>query len=217
VTRIGIYSHETRTVELQRTVQSLRDAQLDVDHINLDTGVGSPIKNRLNAIATLKATFNGIDPVLILEDDVLAGRYVADWLEYLHYNVTHVVCMLPMKPEMYSESTEVALRNLRTRKPTPSRLELNPRLHHWWGSQAMWIPPRIAYDMLQDQRFYQTDHGIGPWDHAIRTFLMEFDEPLLMTFPAVFQHQSPPSVRQRKNRRQRLAAIFDPNAKPPAP
>lgn len=218
MTRIGIYTHESRAVELERTVQSLHEAQLDVDHINLDRGVGSPVKNRLNAVATLKTIFNGTDPVLILEDDVLAGRYLADWLEYLHYNVIHVTCLCPMKPEMYSERTEVTLRSERTRKATPSRLELNPRLQHWWGSQAMWIPPRIAYDMVQDTRLESTsDRQFGPWDHTIRKFLMELDEPMLMAFPAVFQHQSPPSVRQRKNRRQRLAAIFDPNAKPPAP
>jgi len=217
VTTIVIFTHETRERELARTVKSIRDANLYVDFISLDTGPGSPMKNRLNAMNALRNGYVGED-ILVLEDDVMASINLASWLRYLHFNVHQAVCLLPMKPEFYSERTEVILRNERMRKATPSRLEVNPRLMHWWGSQALWFPPRIAEGILNDERFSVEDEKpMGPWDHAIRQFLMGNNEEMLMAFPAVFQHQSPPSVRQRKNRRQRLAAIFDPESVPPAP
>lgn len=216
MTRIGIFTHDSRPDILDRTIRSLADVGLEPHFISVDTGRGSSVKNRLNAVNALRNTFDGND-VLILEDDVIAGRYLPEWLEYLHYNANSVTCLLPMKTHFYQESTEVYLRNRRERPIGPSRLEVNPQLQHWWGSQAMWLPPRIAKGILADDRFDSQEHApLGPWDHAIRLYLLEREEDMLCAFPAVFQHQSPPSVRERQNRRQRLAAVFDPNAKAPS-
>lgn len=214
---VGIFTHETRTAELALTVEYLAEAGITPDVINTQTGVGSAFKNRLNAVTTLERVYDG-RPVLLLEDDVLAGKHVKAWVEHLEYHARDVVSLLPMKPESYTEQTEVALRNPRKRKAKPSRLEVCPRLQHWWGSQAVWMPARFAERVLNDDRVKdEADNTLGPWDHTIRKLLMEHDEQLLVAFPAVFQHQSPPSVRQRQNKRQRLAAIFDPNAEPPSP
>lgn len=214
-TTVGIFSHETRTNELARTVEYLAMAGITPDVINTQTGVGSAFRNRLNAVTTLRDAYDG-RPVLLLEDDVLAGKHVTAWVEYLEYHSRDVVSLAVMKPQFYTERTEVALRNERTRQSGPPRLEECPRLQHWWGSQAVWMPSRFVEHVLADPRITsEADNTLGPWDHTIRRFLLEMDERLLVAFPSVFQHQSPPSVRNRQNRRSRLTAIFDANARPP--
>lgn len=214
MTTIGVFSHATRSETLARTLQSLNEVGLQADYVSVQDGKPSAVHNRLNAMTALANAFNDTD-VLILEDDVLAGNTVPAWLDYLRDNVQHVTCLLPMKPEFYSVETEVSLRNPRAARIPGSRLEANPQLMHWWGSQAVWFPRRHAQNILANDRFYDAEHGIGPWDHAIRRYLMDTGEDMLSAYPAVFQHQSPPSVRQRQNKRLKQAAIFDPNAEPP--
>ena len=217
MTDIGIYTHESRRHELAITMQSLEALDLHAKYVSLQTTPGSQTNNRLNAFNALKNTFNDRN-VLILEDDVIAGFRTREWIEYLNFHSRDVTCMLPMKPEFYSEPTEIALRNQRKRERLQSALEVNPRVHHWWGSQAVWIPARIAELILNDERFTdENDKWLGPWDHAIRKILLENNERMLVTLPAVFQHQSPPSVRERRNRRIRQAAIFNAHAGPPKP
>jgi len=214
VTDTGIFTHDTRSKVLDKTLASLARHNITPRCITTDTGVGTQIKNRLNARAALEGTYRG-NPVMLLEDDVIAGDYLPEWLAYLERHVDEVVCLLTMRPHFYQERTEVDLRNHRPIRE--SRLEPNKRLSSWWGTQAVWLPPRITEGILADRRFKsQQRDPLGPWDHSLRLYLLEQDERMLMTFPALFQHQSPPSVVNRQNRRQRLAAAFKPDAKPPA-
>jgi len=214
LTDVGIFTHESRVDVLAKTLDALARHNIEPRCITTDSGIGTQIKNRLNAIAALEGTYRG-NPVLLLEDDVIAGDYLPEWLAYLEANVDEVVCLLTMRPHFYSERTEVELRN---RKPIRnSRLEVNPRLSSWWGTQAVWLPPRIIEGILADRRFRsQQRDPLGPWDHSLRHVMQEDGERMLMAFPAVFEHQSPPSVVNRQNRRTKRAAAFKPDAQPPA-
>lgn len=214
MTDTGIFTHDTRADVLAKTLAGLARHGITPRAVTTDTGQGTQIKNRLNARAALEGTYRG-NPVMLLEDDVIAGDYLPNWLAYLEANVDEVVCLLTMRPHFYEVTTEVDLRN---HKPIGrSRLEVNRRLDSWWGSQALWLPPRIVEGILADRRFKsQQRDPLGPWDHSLRLYLREQDERMLMTYPAVFQHQSPPSVVNRQNRRMKLAAAFKPDAKPPA-
>jgi len=144
VTDTGIFTHDTRQAVLDKTLASLARHNITPRAITTDTGVGTQIKNRLNARAALEGTYRG-NPVMLLEDDVIAGDYLPEWLTYLERNVDEVVCLLTMRPHFYQEQTEVDLRNRRPIRE--SRLEPNKRLSSWWGTQAVWLPPRITEGM----------------------------------------------------------------------
>ena len=220
-TRVAIFTHDSRVETLARTLDALEAANVPVATISTQTVEGSGPANRKNAARALYQAFDG-NPVLVLEDDVIASRYLRDWLEYLEARVHEVTCLLPMRPEFYTVDTEVEVRKSRHPRRdaplalTPTRLEVNPNLQHFWGSQAMWLPAWFAELVLKDDRVWSDEHApLGPWDHTIRKLLMEQNRVMLTAYPAVFQHQSPPSVRQRQNKRQKLAAVFDSNARPP--
>ena len=220
-TRVAIFTHESRVENLQQTLDALEAANMPVHTVSTQTVEGSGPANRKNAARALYQAFDG-NPVLVLEDDVTAGRYVREWVEYLEARVHEVTCLLAMRPEFYSVDTEVQIRQPRNRrrdKPlslTPTRLEPNPNLQHFWGSQAMWLPAWFAELVLNDERVWSDEHApLGPWDHTIRNLLLQENRIMLTAFPGVFQHQSPPSVRQRQNKRLKLAAVFDPEGRPP--
>ncbi|MDR9391961.1 MAG: hypothetical protein RI554_08020 [Trueperaceae bacterium] len=213
-TSVAIYTHATRTASLERTLQSVRDANLRVDVVTTQARGASNALNRTNAVAALSQAFNG-NAVLMLEDDVLLSPYARAWIEHLETHVRDVTTLYAPVGKFYPTTVREFVD---FRKPVPRHLHgVHPleRLRGWYGAQAVWIPAPWVESILATPDFRREERDpLGPWDHALRKHLLQHDAGMRVVVPNVVQHQAPPSVVNRSGPRH-TTPIFDAAAKPP--
>lgn len=213
-TTVAIYSHKSRSAILDKTVEDLRDVGIEPSVINVQQGNPSQIANRRNAHNALVKAFNG-NPVLVLEDDVIPNRYLVDWIEWLESTAQQVVTLYAPVGKFYTQPVRNVVEAGANVPLHMTGLYTLQGLRGWYGAQGVWIPTRIAENMIADRLFALHEHEpYGPWDHAIRRHLQDRDDEMLVVVPNVLQHRAPPSVVNRSGRRH-TTPIFDLAARPP--
>ena len=215
MTTVAMYSHASRSDIRAKTLQLLEGVNMAVDAVTVQDTPPKQSENRRNAHTALTAAFND-QPVLVIEDDIIPNRYLPDWLAWLSRTSNSVTTLYACVGKFYDQEIRRYVENHVTVPPHLWGIRKLEGLRGFYGAQAVWIPTRIADEMIHDRKFQLFEHEpYGPWDHAIRTFLQNNGYTMNVTIPNLVQHQAPPSVVNRTGPRHKTP-IFDLAARPPA-
>ena len=213
MTRVAIFSHVSRERTRKQTIASLDAVGITPDVITIQQEAGAQWRNRLNALHALSQAADG-SPVLLLEDDVIAASTVPQWLSFLEgVNITTDLCVTGA----HHYPNPLGRQIMEQKYPHDSRVVPMPDLKKWWGSQAVWLPAHIVAGILAEESLFTPTHSPwGPWDHTLRKWHRDHNQPFNVAYPSVFDHLNPRSVVNRSNQRRIKPARYLPDAQPPA-
>lgn len=215
---VVIYTHEDRTRQLAATIRNWNAANIQITHVEHQTDTPSPARNRRNALAAMRHAMkhhhrgNGL---LMIEDDTTPNRHMRAWLEHIETQnyPGPVTLYTPNQTTRYAPDHLKGIMSGYDKTTTGEIFQANtPR--GWWGAQAVWIPWSICNIIAADARYTTEELGIGPWDTALRTILIERDLPLFMTAPSIVQHAAGANL-VAPHRQRHASASYDWNVTPP--
>lgn len=199
---------------LTSTIQDLTRIGLKPEIITVQDGSPSQAANRRNAHSALTKAYDG-NPVLILEDDVRFNEHLKGWIKWLESNANSVTTLYACVGKFYPSHIRPFVERSEVLPVHLHGLHKLEGLRGFYGSQAVWIPARVADDMVNDNLFKVHEHPpYGPWDHAIRSHLQARDDIMSVVVPNLVQHKAPSSVVNRTGPRH-TTPIFDQAVRPP--
>jgi len=190
-----MFTHASRLEPRTRTIRAFAAVGCPVAHVQMQYEAPKQARNRLNALAATKAAVGiardvGATAILVIEDDIEPASTLAAWLAFLERTEDRVVTLYC--PHQISVRTHPAgLRRwaVGNGRAPESRVVTARDLSTWWGSQALWIPLRVADGIIADPLFARQERAHGPWDITLRHHLLARHEMLGMTVPNIVQHQ----------------------------
>ena len=215
-TVVAMFSHSSRETVRNRTIAAFSAAGVPIHHVQVQTERAKQANNRRNAWMALKyATEHLAAPanatgILIIEDDITPASTLPEWLAYIEQNETRPTTLYSPVERFFPERYQPLARGT-SRKDPASAIVTVQDLRGWWGSQAVWFPIEWARILKNDQRMQVWEHGLGPWDHAIRTILLERGATMGLCVPLPIQHDGErnvitPTKRPHSSRAYRPAA-----------
>jgi len=220
-TVVTMFSHVSRETERAQTIKDFARVGCPVAHVQLQETAPRMRENRRNAAAALRAgvrTAVEADAVgvLLVEDDVDPADSLAEWLTHLEAHSDHITTLyVPDQAAATTYPQRLARVARGERKPRKSELVPVVRLKEWWGSQALWFPLDLAYEVASDARMQMHEHGLGPFDITLRAILAEWGATLQVAVPNVVQHRAPPNL-VTPSRPPNTSAAFSRGAPAPA-
>lgn len=196
---VAMFTHASRETVRNRTIESFHAVDVPVDHVQIQTERPKPAMNRRNGWAAIKhvvermASKSNATAILLIEDDVIPASTLGDWIEYLERTESRIVTLYSPTERSFPDRYQPLARGT-SRKDPDSTVVTIPNLRGWWGSQALWIPMPYATVIKNDPRMQVFEHGIGPFDHAIRTIVMERGATMGLCVPLPIQHSGEPNV-----------------------
>ena len=218
-TVVAMFSHTSRATVRDRTIAAFEAAGVPVDHVQIQTERAKQAMNRRNAWAALKYAVEHLAAkkdavgILVIEDDITPASTLSSWLRYLEEHETRVTTLYSPVERFFPERYQPLARGTSRKDPDSVIVQLQD-LRGWWGSQAVWIPLPWARVLKNDQRMQVWEHGLGPWDHAIRTILLEHGASMSLCVPLPIQHDGEPNL-ITPTKRPHSSRAFRPSA--PAP
>jgi len=194
-TVVVMFTHASRLDARTRTIRAFASVGCPVAHVQMQYESPKQARNRLNALAAVRAGARiardiEASAILVIEDDVMPASTLADWLAFLEATEDRVVTLYC--PNFISARTHPpGLRRwaIGNGRAPASRVVTAQALPQWWGSQALWVPLRVADGIIADPAFAVHERGHGPWDITLRHHLLARGESLGMTVPNIVQHQ----------------------------
>jgi len=223
-TIIVAYSHAARAEVMAETRAAFEAVGLSIEHVQVQTAEPRPANNRRNAWEALKHATQMVIPkrgaettgILLIEDDITPASTLPAWLP--HLEAGNVVTTLYL-PNGVTRFTPPRLEAVAAGRRKAKRSEIVPiapdALRGWWGAQAVWLPLPFAQTIVRDLRMQAFEHGIGPWDHALRLHLQEATASLHVTIPNVVQHRALANLVVPSKRRH-ASLLYDESAPAPA-
>lgn len=214
------YTHARRAETLAATLADFDAVGLPVAHVEIQTRPPKQAHNRLNAYQALKTALERhVSPrdapgVLLIEDDVIPSSTLPAWLEHVERTQERPVAFYtPTSDRWYPMRLWRVARG--ERRASRSEICTAENLARWWGAQAVWLPTEWVRSIVLDERMQIHEHGLGPWDHALRRLILERGATLGIAVPNQVQH------RQERNlvtpaKRPSRSATFENGAPPPA-
>jgi len=197
-TIVVMFSHESRAEARVQTIEDFARVGAPVAHAQVQHERPSQSGNRRTAQAALKVATQLIAPkvpeargVLLIEDDVEPADTLVEWLEFLEHRHPHVTALYAPKVINQRELPErlQSFANGKSKKAPASVVRRIENVARWWGSQAVWFPLEFARALAIEPRLQHHERGMGPFDHALRTLLIERGATLWMAVPNVVQHR----------------------------
>jgi len=218
---VSVFSHSSRSAILSRTLQSFADVGVPVDHVEVQIDRPKAAHNRRNAWMALKRSVEvvgrklpNMSGVLLIEDDVTPSPHLLEWMKYLDLYEERVTTLYCPIERVYPHRYKSFIKGTSRKDPVPAVVAVSD-IRAWWGSQALWIPLPWARVFKNDQRMQVFEHGLGPWDHAVRTIMIEHNATMGLVVPNVIQHNGEPNVVNPTKRTHRSQA-YRPDAMPPS-
>lgn len=197
-TVVAMYSHVTREACREATILEFARVGCPVAHVQLQSAAPRPREQRRNAWQALRAAALTLAPsvgargVLLVEDDVAPADTLPEWLAYLEATQTRAVTLYAHSDRWYPLRLRRVARG--ERAATRSEVATVADLGTWWGSQAVWLPIALAREFAVEPRLEAHEHGLGPWDSALKAFVIERGDTLGVAVPNVVQHLAPPNL-----------------------
>jgi len=200
-TVVTMFTHASRLSERTRTIRAFAAVGCPVAHVQMQFETPRTARNRRNALAAVTngariALEVGATGVLVIEDDILPARTLRDWLAYLEATQDRAVTLyVPNHISVRTHPRDVRRWAMGNGRPPESRVATARNLPQWWGSQAIWLPLRIADRIIGDATFAAHEMGVGPWDIALRKHLERHGETLGLAIPNIVQHTGARNLR----------------------
>jgi hypothetical protein len=198
-TVVAMFTHASRETVRNRTIEAFHAAGVPIHHVQVQTERPKQAMNRRNAWTALKYAAERIAPksnatgILLIEDDILPAGTLADWLRHLERTETRIVTLYVPTEKFLPDRYHPLVRGTSRREPD-SVIATIQHLHGWWGSQALWIPMAWANILKNDPRMQPFEHGVGPFDHAVRAILQERGATMGVCVPLPIQHVGEPNL-----------------------
>jgi hypothetical protein len=192
-TVVVMFSHESRALARVETIEAFARVGAPVAHVHVQHERPKQAHNRRSAWQALKAGVELIAPrvdaagVLVIEDDVDPASTLVDWLRYLEAHEERPVTLY--LANACRRCAPVAYERVAAGREVEPHVASLVQPHLWWGSQAVWFPYHVARAVVADQRLQAFEHGLGPWDHALRVIFQEQGATLGVAVPNVVQHR----------------------------
>lgn len=132
-------------------------------------------------------------PIILCEDDVTLSSLLGgelDRLQEISRGEGKVITLYLPGRQFYPARIR---RLIERQRDFPLLLARVRDLRHWFGSQCLILPPRVAAAMDELE-------GTDGFDGLLRAWLLVRREDMLATVPNLAQHRSPPSVTSRRYR-----------------
>jgi hypothetical protein len=198
-TVVAMFTHSSRETVRNRTITAFQSADVPVHHVQVQTERPKAALNRRNAWQALKYAMEHVAPkrnataILLIEDDITPASTLSSWLSYLEQNETRITTLYSPVERFFPERYQPLARGTNRRDPASAIVTVQD-LRGWWGSQALWIPLPWAKILKDDSRMQIWEHGLGPWDHAVRKILLERDATMGLCVPLPIQHDGVPNL-----------------------
>lgn len=200
-TVIVAYTHALRRAAMLETQQAFENAGLPIHHIRVQTEPPRQARNRRNAADAIKHALEHIAPamnatgILIIEDDIIPSPELPAWLQLIEDHDRPTTLYIPNGLTRYHPQRLERVASGHRKATKGEIITMTPEaLRGWWGAQAVWLPIHLARMVINDRRVQAHEHTIGPWDHALRTLLLEQSATLDVTVPDQVQHRGLPNL-----------------------
>lgn len=214
-----MFTHASRETVRDRTIAAFERVGVPVHHVQVQTERPKQAMNRRNAWMALKyaveklAAGMNAKGILLIEDDITPSEHLASWLAYIETHEHRVVTLYSPVEKFFPERYQPLARGT-SRKDPDSAIVTLQNLRAWWGSQAVWIPLPLATIIKNDPRMQHFEHGLGPWDHALRVILQERSATMGLCVPLPIQHDGERNL-ITPQKRPHSSRAFRPSALPP--
>lgn len=217
-TPVAMYTHERRSQHLPDTIRAWEAAGVPITHIQHQTSHPSSARNRQNAHDAMRHTMKHHRRgrgLLMIEDDTTPNGHMPAWLRHIEDSDYQGIISL-YTPNRQTRYAPKHLHGIMAglERATVGEIFRAPTPRGWWGAQALWIPWDVCDLIENDPRFRSEDLGIGPWDTALRTVMMERSIPLYFTAPSIVQHAGGANL-VAPHRTRHASASYDYDVTPP--
>lgn len=209
-------THSTRDEIRERTVARY-EALGFAPRISRQNTVASRARSRVNAARALSLA-EGDGPVLFVEDDTIPSPRLPEWIETLAPTLAPVEFVLLFSQPRFiprAERSVEARREERGLGPGPSRVVEVRTFDSFSGSQAILFSRGMVEALLAAPAVTVETASDRPFDWSLPHVARSAGARIRATIPSVVEHESPPSVVQRRRQAPLLAWRFDPEAAPP--
>jgi len=192
-TIVAMMTVSGRAKAADETLASFAEVGVPVDHVQLQTEPPSLRMNSINFIRTLRATIHHDKPILVVEDDLIASKALAPWLEWIEAQAFTVPVFLYLNQARW-HSSKAAQTMTDGGADAPAGIDKVAQLNTWWGTQATWFPPQFVKELLLDDNIRWEAYELSAFDVELRRYCLTHGVTPLVTVPHLVQHREYPRI-----------------------